>query len=84
MPESVSNELLYEVLKNVQAGLTEIKSDIRDIKARQTSQDNKLGLIHSELAALHIDLAGLSGRMDKLENRMERVEIRLNLNDTPH
>ena len=60
-----------------------VNRDIREIKGRQTPQDNKLGLIHGELAALHIDLAGLSGRMDKLENRTERVEIRLNLNDAP-
>ena len=84
MAETVTSEVIYEILKQLQAGQTEIKSDLRDIKGRQTSQDNKLGLIHGELAALHIDLVGLSGRMDRLENRMERVDIRLNLNETPH
>jgi hypothetical protein len=44
------------------------------MKARLTSIDNRVALIHT-------DLVHLSDRMDRLENRMGRVETRLDLRD---
>ena len=77
MPESVTNELIYEVLKNMQQRLGQLADDMNGVKARLTSIDTRLGLVHT-------DMAHLSDRMDRLESRMERVETRLNLNDPRH
>lgn len=70
MPEIVTNELIYEVLKNVQERLTNLSDDMGGIKARLTSIDTRLGLVHTDMAYL--------------SDRLDRLETRLNLNDMPH
>lgn len=51
-----------------------IREDTASMKARLTSIDNRVALVHT-------DLVHLSDRMDRLENRMGRVETRLDLRD---
>jgi predicted nucleic acid-binding Zn-ribbon protein len=77
----ITNELIYEVLKSIQAQVAIVREDMESVKARLTSQDNRLGHILSAVADLHGDIAEVSGRMDRLESRMGRVENRLNLTD---
>lgn len=77
MSDTVTNELIYEILKNIQLRVTQLSEDTNAIKARLTSIDTRLGLVHT-------DMAHLSDRMDRLEIRMERVETRLNLSDSTH
>jgi hypothetical protein len=74
MTQPVSNDLIYEVLKSVQAQVSVTREDVADIKARLTSLDTRLGVVHT-------DMALLSGRMDRLEGQMGRVANRLNLSD---
>jgi len=71
---AVTNELMFEVLKSVQAHVALIREDVDSIKARLTSIDTRLGLVHT-------DMANQSERLDRLESRMARVETRLNLSD---
>ena len=52
MPENVTSELIYEVLKQLQVGQAEMKADIREMKARITSIDTRLGLVHTDMAHL--------------------------------
>jgi small nuclear ribonucleoprotein (snRNP)-like protein len=70
----VTNELLYEVLKSVQAQVAIIREDVNAIKGRLTSLDQHFGIVHT-------DMALLSDRMDRIESRMARVETRLDLTD---
>jgi DNA anti-recombination protein RmuC len=77
MPNTITNDLIYEVLKNVQERLGHLSDDMSAVKARLTSIDTRLGLVHT-------DMAYLADRLDKLENRQQRVEARLNLNDASH
>lgn len=63
--EPVSNELLSETLKAIQATLVRHGDDLREIKER-------LGL-------LEMQYASLSRRVDKIEERVERIERRLEL-----
>ena len=70
----ITNELIYEVLKSVQAQVAITREDVAYIKARLTSLDTHLG-------ALHTDMALVSSRMDRLEGHMARVDTRLNLAD---
>jgi hypothetical protein len=81
MPEAVTNELIYEVLKSVKAQVSIIREDLNSVKVRLTSQDRILSRIEAGFADMHGDFAELGGRMDRLDSRMERVETRLNLND---
>ena len=77
MSNTVTNELIYEILKDLQRRMGLIAEGQNDLKARVTSMDARLASVHTELA--HV-----SDRMDRLENRIERVETRLNLNDIHH
>ncbi len=58
----VTNELLYETLKAIQATLVRHGEDLREIKER--------------LGILEMQSASLSRRVDKIEERVERIERR--------
>ena len=77
MPETVTNELIYEVLKSVQAQVSIIREDVSGLK-------NRISSLQSSVAGLHADMAEVSARLDRLESRVERVENQLNLYDTHH
>ncbi len=62
---SVTNELLFETLKAIQATLVRHGDDLREIKER--------------LGILEMQYASLSRRVDKIEERVERIERRLEL-----
>lgn len=77
----INNQLIYEVLKSVQAQVAIIREDIDSMKGRLTALDGRFSQMLTAVAGLHGDLAEVSGRMDRLESRMGRVENRLNLSD---
>jgi hypothetical protein len=77
----ITNELMYEVLKSIQAQVAIVREDMGSMKMRLTSQDSRLGHILHAIGDLHNDIAEVSGRMDRLESHMGRVDSRLNLND---
>lgn len=81
VPNPITNELICEVLKAVQAQVAILREDMDSVKTRLTSQDTRLSLIHRGLADLHGDLAELSARMDRLESRLGRIEPRLNFGE---
>jgi len=76
-----TTELMYEVLKSIQAQVAIVREDVDSMKTRLTTQDGRLSQILTAVAGLHADLAEVSGRMDRIESRMGRVETRLNLRD---
>lgn len=61
----VTNELLYETLKAIQATLVRHGDDLREIKER--------------LGILEMQYASLSRRLDRMEERVERIERRPDL-----
>jgi predicted nucleic acid-binding Zn-ribbon protein len=61
----VTNELIYETLKAIQATLARHSDDLREIKER--------------LGILEMQYASLSRRVDKIEERLDRVERRMDL-----
>jgi predicted nucleic acid-binding Zn-ribbon protein len=61
----VSNELLLETLKAIQATLARQSDDLREIKER--------------LGILEMQYASLSNRVDRIDQRLDRVERRLEL-----
>ena len=74
MPDKITNELIYEVLKSVQSQVAIVREDTESIKSRLSQVDTKL-------ATLHTDIAHQSDRMDRVESRLGRVETRLNFTD---
>ncbi len=67
MSEPITNEMLYDVLKAVQAQVALTREGIELIKRRLSSVDTRG-------AVLHADLGHQSDRLDRLESRMGRVE----------
>ncbi len=74
MTEPVSNELIYSVLQKMQADISELKFDVRDLKIRMTLVEEHLG--NSILA-----ISGVNSRLDRLTDRVERIEHRLDLRE---
>ncbi len=65
---------MYEVLRQLQSTAGDIKSDMRDVKARLAS-------IESYIATLHGDQARTGTRVDDIVTRIERLEKRAGLLD---
>lgn len=63
----ISNELIYEVLKSIQAQVGILREDVDLIKGRTSTIERKLGDIQS-------DLGGHSERMDRLEIQMRHMQ----------
>ena len=74
MTENVTNELIYSVLQQVQADISEMKFDIRDLKVRMT-------MVEEHMGSTIIAISGVNSRLDRLTDRTERLEQRLNLSD---
>jgi len=67
MPDTVTNELIYETLKQIQGTLSLHAQYLLEIKER-------VGLLEQQYASL-------SRRVDRMDERLDRVEKRLNLAD---
>ena len=74
MSGAVTNDLIYAVLQKMQADVSELKFDMRDVKVRMTMVEEHLG---SSLIAT----SGVNSRLDRLNDRVERIENRLDLTE---
>jgi hypothetical protein len=74
MPDTVTNELLYEVLKSIQAGQAEIKTTLAD-------HTRQLLRIREDINALRGDDLRRETMQAQMDVRLERIETRLNLTD---
>jgi hypothetical protein len=72
----VSNELIYETLKALQAQGAATRDDIADLKSRMTTLELSIGNLIA-IEASHY--AGQSGRLDRIDARLDRIERRLEL-----
>lgn len=77
MPEAVTNELIYEVLKKLQQGIARVDGKLDD-HTRQF-----IGL-REQLHTIEGNFLRQERLMAMLEVRIERIENRLELNDPQH
>ena len=66
--------LILENLKRMQADMSEMKSDISDLRLRMTATEE-------HLATLVMSTAGINHRLDRVSDRVERIERRLDLTE---
>jgi hypothetical protein len=71
MPDTITNELIYEILKKLQATATRTDNTLNDIKLRMTNLEVSEGSHYASIA----------GRLDHLEIRLDRIEKRLELTE---
>lgn len=74
MAEVITNELMYEVLKKVQADVAVMKADLADVKAMQLRLREDFNRFEGDLLRFERIEAGTQLRLD-------RIETRLSLND---
>ena len=74
MADATTNELLFEMMKNVQASVASLRLDAGELKGGMTTLSARVTSIDQRLALAHTDLALLSERMDHMEARMDGIE----------
>ena len=60
----VTNELMYEVLKKIQANVAVTCEDIASMKARITSLDTRLGVVHTDMTLRQIEWTASRSALD--------------------
>jgi hypothetical protein len=74
MAETITNELMYEVLKRMQTDIAVIKAEVSDVKAMQLRLREDFNRFEGDLL-----------RFERIESgtqlRLDRIETRLNLTD---
>jgi septal ring factor EnvC (AmiA/AmiB activator) len=68
----VTNELMYEVLKQIQ-------SDVAGLKDGQREIATSLNAVRSHLTALHQDVSNIYTILVRHETRLDRIERRLQI-----
>jgi len=74
MTQTVTNELLYQVLKKVQADVAFMKAELSDVKAMQLRTREDINRFAGDFLRVE--------RMEaETQVRLDRIEQRLNLSD---
>ncbi len=66
----VTNELIYEVLKQVQTEVSAVRHDVRELKTGVARIERELHSIRGDLLRQAEGMAGLEVRMDRMETRL--------------
>jgi septal ring factor EnvC (AmiA/AmiB activator) len=80
---AVSNELIYEVLKAVQARLGNFDDQLRDMRGQLAAIRVNQSAIQQQLSAVQHDVANLYDVNGVIDGRLSRIERRLEIIDTP-
>ncbi len=71
----VTNELMYELMKLVQADISDIKIGQRDLKAEVNAMRGAMISLHQDMHNIHTALARHDLRLDRIETRLELREL---------
>ena len=80
----VTNELIYEVLKGMQARLGNLEESVREVRGEVRALRSAITAIDNRMGAFHMDLGNLYEASGAMEGPMSRIERRLEITDTPH
>ena len=79
----VTAELMFEVLRSVQARLAQVDGKIDELKHEmQASRTSQNGIRH-EITSVFQEISGVHATLVRHEGRLDRIERRLELSDTP-
>ena len=68
---TVTNELLLEILKKVQADVSAVKADLADVKATQLRMREDFNRFEGDILRIERIEAGTQLRLDRIEHRLE-------------
>jgi septal ring factor EnvC (AmiA/AmiB activator) len=72
----VTNELIYEVLKQVQSDIAALKESLRENNAA-------LNAIRIHMVAMQRDIQNIYTTLTRHETRLDRIERRLEISEVP-
>ena len=70
----ITNQLIYEVLKDVQHRIGRIEGDVRDVKS-------EIHAVRGYVSAIQLDIGNLYATQRELSERVDRIEKRLGMHD---
>lgn len=79
----VTNELIYEVLKAIQARLGNFEESLREIRGELRAMRGGMQALDSRMGAVHMDIANIYESTGAMDARVARIERRLEIIDTP-
>jgi regulator of replication initiation timing len=79
----VTNELLYEVLRAVQARVATMDEKVDELTAQMHAMRGHLTSIREEQKALNTEFESLYLHNRHVDNRLERIERRLEIVEEP-
>jgi hypothetical protein len=72
----VTNDLIYEILKSMQGGLSNIEHKLGEI-------DNRLTSLTAQMNAVHVDIANIYQSTGRSDRRLSHIEKRLDIIEEP-
>ena len=79
----VSNELMYEVLKAIQARQAQMDGKLDENNSNMLALKYQITAIHHDLLGIHSELSSMHATLIRHEHRLDRIEHRLELNESP-
>ncbi|MDR3495535.1 MAG: hypothetical protein P4L82_13120 [Ancalomicrobiaceae bacterium] len=79
----ITNELIYEVLKAMQARLANIEHKLGELEARVIAFDGRVAGLRHEIGAGQTDIANVYNTLGHIDGRLMRIERRLELTSHP-
>lgn len=79
----VGSELIYEVLKAVQARLAQVDGKADENKSDMMAVRSQLTAVHHDLLSIHQELSGVHATLIRHEQRLDRIERRIELSEAP-
>ncbi len=79
----VTTELLFEVLKAVQARLAQVDGKIDELKQEMQASRTSQNGIRQEITSVFQEISGIHATLVRHEGRLDRIEHRLELSDAP-
>jgi len=71
----VTNELIYEILKNIQFRIDKIEAGIDELRQGQNAMRGHMISIQTDISNIYAILARHEERLDRIENRLELREL---------
>ena len=82
MPD-VTAELMFEVLKSIQARLAQVDGKIDEMKQEMLALRTSQNAARQEIPSVFQEISGVHATLVRHEGRLDRIEQRLQLSDAP-
>jgi hypothetical protein len=71
---TVTNELIYDVLKDVQRRLSNVEEGQRDLREQMIAFRTTMIAMQSDLHNLYVGQEAIRGRLDRIERRLDLID----------